>query len=84
MTDEDRKAIIEIVAAAEQRNKAAMAASEGRIVQSVAAAVQAEIKASEARTNARIEETETKLLTEFHRWASPNEALGHTAPPSAR
>jgi len=49
-----------------------------RAVQAIAAAVQAEIKASEARTNARIEETETKLLTEFHRWASPNEARQRT------
>jgi hypothetical protein len=67
MTEEDRTAIA-----------AMLAAAEGRIVQAIGAAVQAEIKASEARTNARIEETETKLLTEFRRWASPNEARQRT------
>ena len=32
-----------------------------------------QIAASEERLSARIEKTETVLLTEFHKWASPVE-----------
>jgi hypothetical protein len=49
-----------------------------RAVQAIAAAVQAETKASEERTNARIEHVETSLLTEFLKWASPAEARQRT------
>jgi len=34
----------------------------------------ARLEAVEARLEARIERTETTLLTEFHKWASPVEA----------
>ena len=43
-----------------------IAASEQRAI--------ARLEAVEARLEARIERTETTLLTEFHKWASPVEA----------
>jgi hypothetical protein len=49
-----------------------------RAVQAIAVAVQAEVRASEQRTNARIEQVETALLTEFHKWASPAEMRART------
>ena len=36
------------------------------------------VAAAKTELRERIEETETKLLTEFHRWASPNEARQRT------
>ena len=55
-----------------------------RAVEAIAAAVRADMKATEERiedraqetaraTYARIEQVETALLTEFHKWASPLE-----------
>ena len=49
-----------------------------RAVQAIGTAMQAEIQASEQRTNARIEQVETALLTEFHKWASPAEMRAKT------
>ena len=37
-----------------------------------------QIAASEGRLSARIEKTETVLLTEFHKWASPVEMRQRT------
>ncbi len=37
-----------------------------------------QIQASEQRLSARIEKTETALLTEFHKWASPVEMRQRT------
>jgi hypothetical protein len=37
-----------------------------------------QIQASEQRLSARIETTETALLTEFHKWASPVEMRQRT------
>jgi uncharacterized phage protein gp47/JayE len=81
LTPEDINQVAALIAAAEQRTVQAIATAEERTVQAIAVAVQAEIKASEERTNARIEHVETALLTEFQKWASPNEARlrTHTA-----
>lgn len=49
-----------------------------RAVQAIGAAMQAEIQASEQRTSARIEQVETALLTEFHKWVSPAEMRART------
>lgn len=37
-----------------------------------------QIKSTEARLNDRIETVETRLLTEFHKWASPMETRVHS------
>ena len=43
-----------------------------------ASQVGSQIAASEERLTARIEKTETALLTEFHKWASPVEMRQRT------
>ncbi|MFZ0708172.1 MAG: hypothetical protein WAM71_21410 [Candidatus Korobacteraceae bacterium] len=44
----------------------------------IADQVSSQIAASEERIAARIERTETALLTEFHKWASPVEMRQRT------
>ena len=78
MTEDDRNATTEIVAAAEQRIVTAIATAMHAEIKASEERTNAAITAAEERTNARIEETETKLLTEFHKWASPNEARQRT------
>jgi len=59
LTQEDKQWIAEQISSQ-------IAASEQRAI--------ARLEAVEARLEARIERTETTLLTEFHKWASPVEA----------
>ncbi len=44
----------------------------------IANQIATQIAASEERLSARIEKTETTLLTEFHKWASPVEMRQRT------
>jgi hypothetical protein len=66
LTDEDRNwlssLITTLIAQSEERTAASIRESEQRTGQAVTAAIEA-IEATEA--------TETRLLTEFHKWASP-------------
>ena len=54
----------------EERITAAVSASEERLTKRI----DESIKASEERMVERIRDTETTLLTEFHKWASPVDA----------
>jgi hypothetical protein len=70
MTPEDFQQVTAIVTTAKDQIFEAM-----RDMQtSLLAEIRAEIRAAEQRTNARVEQVETALLTEFHKWASPLEA----------
>jgi len=44
----------------------------------IATIVTGAVTAAKVELRERIEETEAKLLTEFHKWASPNEARQRT------
>jgi hypothetical protein len=73
MTDEDRNTI-----------QSMLTEAESRIVQAIGTAIHAEITAAEERTNARIEATETGMLTALHGHGTAITARLHKAEYTAR